>query len=387
MHVTIDYTPALRQHAGIGRYTRGLVAALAEIDHENRYTLFCAGQAPEETNWPANFTVRTSNIPARWLTAGWYKLRLPFPAERLAGESDIFHSPDFTLPPLHHARGVVTVHDLSFLRVPQCADPGLRAFLERAVPRAVSQAHHVLADSENTRNDLIDLLAVTPDKISIVPAGVEARFRPIRDTVRLAEVRARYRLPDWFILSVGTLEPRKNYPRLISAYGQLRRQTGLPHELVIAGNPGWLYQPIHDQVAKEGLSEHVHFPGFIADQDLPALYTMADLMAFPSLYEGFGLPPLEAMACGTPVVTSNNSSLPEAVGSAALMVDAEDVDGLADAMARILGNANLRVRLVDLGRAQAMRFTWHAAAQKLLSAYKLVANFPDPKGFGEDVSP
>jgi len=374
VHVTIDYTPALRQRAGIGRYTRELVAALTEIDRDNRYTLFCAGEDPGAREWPANFAVRTSNIPARWLTAGWHKLRLPVPAENLAGESDIFHSPDFTLPPLRHARGVVTIHDLSFLRVPQCADPGLRTFLERTVPRTVSQAHHVLADSESTCNDLIELLAVTPDKISVVPAGVETRFRPVRDTVRLAEVRARYGLPDWFILSVGTLEPRKNFSRLISAYGQLRRQTGLPHALVIAGGPGWLYQPIHDQVVKEGLSEHVHFPGFVADQDLPALYTMADLMAFPSLYEGFGLPPLEAMACGTPVVTSNNSSLPEAVGSAALMVDAEDVDGLADAMARILGNANLRVRLVDLGRAQAMRFTWRAAAEKLLSAYKLAAN-------------
>ncbi len=374
MHVTIDYTPALRQHAGIGRYTRELVAALAEIDHENRYTLFCAGQEPEGTEWPANFTVRTSSIPAHWLTVGWHKLRLPLPAERLAGASDIFHSPDFTLPPLSHARGVVTIHDLSFLRVPQCADPGLRAFLERAAPRAVSQAHHVLADSESTRNDLIELLAVTPDKISVVPAGVEPRFRPVRETVKLAKVRARYGLPEWFILSVGTLEPRKNYPRLVSAYAQLRRQTGLPHELVIVGKPGWLYQAIYDQVTKEGLSEHVHFPGFIADEDLPALYTLADLLAFPSLYEGFGLPPLEAMACGTPVVTSNNSSLPEAVGSAALMVDAADVDGLADAMARILGNANLRVRLVDLGRAQAARFTWHAAARKLLAAYALAAH-------------
>jgi glycosyltransferase involved in cell wall biosynthesis len=373
LRITIDYTPALRQTAGIGRYTRGLVAALAELDRENEYTLFCAGQTPVAPNWPANFTVRTSSVPARWLTAGWHRLGLALPVEWLSGSSTLFHSPDFTLPPLREARGVVTIHDLSFMRFPQYADPGLRAYLQRAVPRGVARAARVLADSENTKTDLIALLHVPPEKISVVPAGVEPRFRPVRDTIRLNEVRARYRLPQWFILAVGTIEPRKNLARLITAYAQLRRQTGLPHALVIAGKEGWLCEGIHEQVVREGLTEHIHFPGFVADDDLPALYTLADLLAFPSLYEGFGLPPLEAMACGTPVVVSNNSSLPEAVGAAALLVDAEDVDALADAMARVLGNANLRVRLADLGRAQAARFTWSEAARKLLDAYRLTA--------------
>ncbi len=373
MHITIDYTPALRQSAGIGRYTRGLVAALVESDGDNQYTLFCAGEAPALLSWPANVEVRTSAVPARWLTAGWHRLGIPLAAERFVGECDIFHSPDFTLPPLREAKGVVTVHDLSFLRLPQYADPGLCAYLTKTVPRSVERAVRVLADSQNTKNDLIDLLEVPPDKISVVPGGVEPRFRPVRDTVRLAEVRSRYNLPQWFILSVGTIEPRKNFARLIAAYGQLRRQTGLPHALVVAGRNGWLYQDIYDQVAKEGLNEHVRFIGFVADDDLPALYTLADLFAFPSLYEGFGLPPLEAMACGTPVVTSNRSSLPEAVGSAALQVEPEDNDALADAMARVLGNANLRMRLADLGRAQAARFTWKSAAAKLLEAYQLTA--------------
>ena len=373
MHVTIDYTPARQQGAGIGRYTRGLVSALARLDQQNRYTLFSAGKASTETQWPDNFSERVVNIPPRWLTAGWHRLRLPLVAERLAGDCDVFHSPDFILPPLREARGIVTVHDLSFVRVPECAEPKLRAFLDKAVPRAVQDAHFVLADSNSTKNDLVVLLDVPPEKIGVVPPGVEPRFRPVRETVKLAEVQERYRLPQWFILSVGTLEPRKNYPRLISAYAQLRRQTGLPHGLVIAGGVGWLYQDIHDQIAKEGLEEYVHLPGYIDDADLPALYTMADLLAFPSLYEGFGIPPLEAMACGTPVVASNNSSLPEAVGTAALLVDAEDVDGLADAMARVLGNANLRVRLSDLGRAQAARFTWESSARRLLTAYEQVA--------------
>jgi glycosyltransferase involved in cell wall biosynthesis len=371
LRITIDYTPALRQTAGIGRYTRGLMAALAETDQENKYTLFCAGQSPDSSHWPANFTIRSTHVPVQWLTAGWHRLRIPLPVEQLAGPCDIFHSPDFTLPPLREALGVVTIHDLSFLRVPQCADPGLRSFLERAVPRSLARAARVLADSENTKRDLIELLNVAPERITVVPAGIEPRFRPVRDTVKLAEVRARYQLPEWFILMVGTIEPRKNLSRLITAYGQLRRQTGLPHALVIAGKEGWLFQGIYDQVTKEGLTDHVHFPGFVADDDLPTLYTLADLLAFPSLYEGFGLPPLEAMACGTPVVTSNNSSLPEAVGSAALLVNAEDTEELTEAIARVLCDANLRVRLADLGRAQAARFTWPEAARKLLDAYRL----------------
>lgn len=375
MRIAIDYTPALHQGAGIGRYTRELIAALARIDAHNQYILFCAGAEPglqgaNLPDLPANFMLRATRISPRWLTIGWHRLRLPWPAEQLTGECDIFHSPDFALPPLRHARGVVTVHDLSFLRLPQCAEPSLRAFLERAVPRALSRAAHVLADSDNTRRDLIELLAIPPEKISVVPAGVASHFRPVRNVLQLAEVRARYQLPQWFILSVGTLEPRKNFPRLISAFARLRRHTGLPHELVIVGSQGWLFQDIYERVAKEGLEELVHFTGFVVDQDLPALYTLADLMVYPSLYEGFGLPPLEAMACGTPVVASNNSSLPETLGNAALLVDAEDVEALADAMARVLGNANLRARLSDLGRAQAARYTWENAARALLAAYQ-----------------
>jgi glycosyltransferase involved in cell wall biosynthesis len=370
LRIAIDYTSALRQTAGIGRYTRGLVGALAKVDLENAYTLFCAGQTPPPDGWPANFSVRATRLPARWLTTAWHKLRIPLPAEQLAGACEIFHSPDFTLPPLRRALGVVTVHDLSFLRVPQCADPGLRAFLEKAVPRSLARSARVLADSENTRKDLIELLDVVPDKISVVPAGIEPRFRPVEDEAQLAAVRARYQLPERFILMVGTIEPRKNLARLITAYGRLRRQTGLPHALVIAGREGWLFEGIYEQVKQERLTEQIRFPGFVADADLPALYTLADVLAFPSLYEGFGLPPLEAMACGTPVVASDNSSLPEAVGAAALLVSAEDTEGLADAMARVLCDADLRGRLIELGRLRAARFTWREAALRLLAAYR-----------------
>jgi glycosyltransferase involved in cell wall biosynthesis len=370
VRVAIDYTPAIRQSAGIGRYTRGLVAALADIDQENQYVLFCAGGSPSRTEWPPNFAVRRSPIPSRWLTTGWHRMGLPFPAELLTGTCDLYHSPDFVLPPLRTARGVVTVHDLTFMRLPACADPGLRAYLNRSVPKAVSAARHVLADSWSTRNDLIELLQVRPGKVSVVPGAVDATFARVEDPATLEQTRAGYRLPPWFIISVGTLEPRKNYSRLVSAYALMRRQSALPHHLVIAGRPGWLYQELNERARTEGVGNHVHFLGFVPDRDLPALYTLADLMVFPSLYEGFGMPPLEAMACGTPVVSSNNSSLPESVGSAALTVDAEHVEDIADAMARVLGNNSLRARLIELGKIQAERFTWTAAARQLLAAYR-----------------
>lgn len=371
--ITIDYTSAVRQRAGVGRYTRNLVDALAKVDQENVYTLFCAGDGPERRDWPANFSIKTSPVPERVLTAGWHKLRLPIAAERITGEADIFHSPDFTLPPLAKAAGVVTIHDLSFLKLPECADPGLRAYLTERTPPSVARAARILTDSENTRKDVIELLHAPPEKVSVVYGGVEPRFRPMRDTRLLDEVRARYHLPELFVLFVGTIEPRKNLSRLITAYAEMRRQTGLPHELVLCGSKGWLYEDIFKQVEQEGLGEDVIFPGFVRDEDLPVLYTLADLFAFPSLYEGFGLPPLEAMACGTPVVASNNSSLPEVLGSAALYVDAADVTGLADAMTRVLGDAMIRTRLADMGRAQASRFTWEDAARQLLKAYEAVA--------------
>ena len=388
MRIAVDYTPAIRQRAGIGRYTKGLVAALAELDHENEYILLVVGKGQEARNkrqeeatrnmvscplplasLAPNFRFCHIPLSHRLLTIVWHRLRLPLPAEIFTGPVDLFHSPDFVLPPLRHARGLITVHDLAFLRVPECADPGLRAYLTKAVPRSIARAHRILADSENTRRDLMELLGVPAERIRVVPAGVDSRFHPIADEAELERVRRRYRLEEPFILSLGTLEPRKNFVRLIEAHAQLRRRLPSAPRLVIAGDRGWLYEDIFAAAEKSG-SGQVRFLGFVPDEDLPALYTMAELFAFPSLYEGFGLPPLEAMACGTPVVCSNRPSLPETVGDAALLVDAEDVEELAQAMQRLLENEELRAEMRERGLRRARRFTWRKAAEKLLAAYE-----------------
>jgi len=287
--------------------------------------------------------------------------------ELACGDLDCFYSPDFTLPPVRRARTVLTVHDLSFMRVPECSEPGLRRYLLQAVPASVSRADCVLTDSECTRSDVIELLNADAQKVSVVYPGVEPRFRPVQDARVLATVRTRYGLPDRFVLGLGTLQPRKNFGRLIEGYARIRCDLTDNTQLVIAGGKGWLYDDIFRRVEQLGLGKEVHFPGYVDDKDLPALYSLADVFAFPSLYEGFGIPPLEAMACGTPVVTSSVSSLPEVVGDAALLVTPTDVDALAEALREALRGRSLRDKLIQLGFERAKEFTWARGARQVLA--------------------
>jgi glycosyltransferase involved in cell wall biosynthesis len=385
MRIGIDYTAAVRQGAGIGRYTRNLVQALLALDAENDYVLLSAtgglGAEPGVAEWATSVPwqtaattrrkVRAVNLPVsdRLLAVLWHRLRLPLWAELACGRLDVFHSPDFTLPPLRAARAVLTVHDLSFIRVPDSAASRLRAYLLQAVPRSVRRADVILADSQSTRSDVIELLRVDPGRVEVLYPGVEERFQPVPKDA-LAAVRRRYCLPERFVLSLGTLQPRKNYERLIEAFALLRHEARTEAKLVIVGGLGWMYEGIARRVAELELSDEVLFPGYVSDEDLPALYSLADLFAFPSLYEGFGLPALEAMACGTPVVASNVSSLPEVVGDAALTVDPLDVSALAEAMSRSLNDAGLRQEMVGRGLARARQFRWPDSAAQLLEVYR-----------------
>lgn len=375
IRIGIDYTAAVRQRAGIGRYTRNLIRALAEIDGERQYTLFVAGGHGDDGlgSWPANYRVRSIPLSDRWLHILWQRLRLPVPVQTVTGPLDLFHSPDFVLPPVGHTPAILTVHDLSFMRVPQCYLSGFRSYLEQAVSRAVRRAAWILADSESTRRDLIELLDAEPERVTVLYPGVEARFRPIRETEALNRVRTRYALPDQFILGLGTLQPRKNFVGLIEAFAQL-----LAHshggtnslQLVIGGGKGWLAQDVPAAIDRLGLNGRVRLVGFVQDGDLPALYSLASVFAFPALYEGFGLPVLEAMACGTPVVAADNSSLPEVVGDAGLLVPTNDPAALAAALSGLLSESSLRDHLVAAGLTQAWRFAWDRGALQLLDTYR-----------------
>ena len=373
MRIGIDFTAAVQQHAGIGRYTRELIRAIAQRDRRNTYVLFQAvrGATQPAGTWPANFKIRTVPLSDHWLTVLWHKLKLPIPVEACIGAVDVFHSPDFLLPPVRHAKTVLTIHDLSFFTTPETAHPGLRDFLAQAVPRAVARADHLLADSQSTKNDLVEYLQVPAQRITVVYPGVDPRFRPL-DQATVAGLRARYHLDQPFILAVGTLQPRKNYVRLIQAYAHLR---DLDEELrdvklVIAGSEGWLFEEIYATVQHLGLEKQVRFMAYFPDADLPALYNAAAVLAMPSLYEGFGFPVLEALACGTPVVTSDVSSLPEVAGDAALLVPPLDVEALSTALHRLLTDTALRARLRERGLIQAQRFRWQQAAQTTLAVYQ-----------------
>jgi len=369
MRIGIDYTAAVQQSAGIGRYTRELIRALSHVDDENVYTLFSAGRDQNEASWPDNYRRRSLPLTDRHLAILWQRLRLPLPVELITGPIDIFHSPDFVLPPVARAKTALTVHDLSFMRYPECSSPPLLDYLMRHVPRSVARADLILADSQSTLRDLVELLHVEKERIQVVYPAIDDRFQP----VPLANAQAvldRYGIHRPYILGLGTLQPRKNYPRLIQAFAQLREERGIPHQLVIGGGWGWLGEDIDDTITKLGLEEQVQLAGFIDDADLPALYSGAALFSFPSLYEGFGIPVLEAMACGTPVVTSNISSLPEAAGDAALMVDPLDVSDIAQAMWRALDDSDLRLDLIGRGMIQSKVFTWERSAKELLNAYQ-----------------
>lgn len=375
MRILVDYTAAIAQGAGIGRYTRSLVDALLRVDQEDRFTLFSAEPPSSERGFPSAPQARvvTGPLDNRRMTILWHRLRAPLPIEALAGRADVLHAPDFSLPPTLGARTVVTIHDLAFMTHPECAVPALRAYLNRVVPRAVRRADHIIADSQRTADDLVELLGVAPSKITMIHLGVDPSVRRVDDPATLAAAEARYELRRPFVLAVGTIEPRKNFARLIEAFGIARGRPGGPAQLVIAGRKGWLYDDVFEAVQRLGLGAAVRFLDYIPDGDLPTLYTLASVVAMPSLYEGFGIPVVEAMTCGTPVVASSGGSLPEIVGDAGLLAPPEDVGALADVLTRAVSDEPLRAEMIARGYARVRAFDWEKAARQHVAVYHAVA--------------
>lgn len=369
--IGIDYTAAVHQSAGIGRYTREMVQALAAApDFAPHYYLFAAAaQGDARPLLPAEkFTWCPTRLTERWLARLWYRLHLPLAVETWTGPLHLLHAPDFILPPVRRStRTIVTIHDLSFVREPDSIMPGMSYHLNTWVPRSVAQADCVIAVSEATRRDLVEIYQTPPDKIRILYHGVTSNFKPVTDPARLQEVRQKYGLGQKpLVLSIGTIQPRKNYQRLIQAFAQVKGEAAL----VIAGGPGWKNESIFDEVGKYQLGDRIHFPGFVAEADLPVLYSAAAIFIYPSLYEGFGLPILEAMACGIPVIASNRSSLPEVTGDAGLLVDPYDVAAMAAAMNRLLEDHHLRQQLSAAGLKRAAQFTWPGMVAQLVDIYR-----------------
>lgn len=373
MHILIDYTPAVRQQAGIGRLTRGLVEHLPWAEPEHRIWLWSNGRPQPDLRHVHGNPIWYSPLRERDMVRLWHRAGSPWPRVEWCTpvKPHIFHATDFVLPPSGAPCQILTVHDLSFRRFPDTLPASLTRYLHQVVPRSVRRANHLIADSHSTARDLQEFWSVSEHRISVVPGAVDnSLFRPVKERSVLASVRRKYGIGGRpFILGVSTLQPRKNFARLIKAFRALADN----HPeliLVIGGGRGWRSQGIFDAVAETGLENKVLFPGFVADCDLPALYSSSECVAYPSLYEGFGLPVLEAMACGAPVLTGLNSSLAEAGGSGALYVDEHDEHAIAAGLKRLLEDSALRQELRRNGFRHAACFTFEQSAHKLWQAYR-----------------
>jgi len=389
MRIALDYTAGIRQEAGIGNYVRSLLEAMLASDKENQYTLITSGRPTKEHPFPdaPNVQGRSLLIPDRYVNILWYRLHAPVPANLFTGKIDIYHGPDFVLPPLSgKIRKVVTIHDLAFLEHPEYAVPSLVEYLNNIVPASVAAADVVAAVSLDSARTLTRHFGTPPEKITVVPNGLRPHFRRITDPILLGATANKYGLKHPLVLGVGTLQPRKNHIGLIKAFAQAQsNKKNRPAMLALAGGFGWLYEETRQLVADLKLEKKVLFLGQVSDLELAILYSLADIFAFPSFFEGFGVPPIEAMACGAPVITSNTSSLPEVVGDAALTVDPHNIDEIAAAISRLLGDEQLREELRQKGYQRAQEYTWPKAASKMLDIYQKLYN--GATNFSEEVIP
>jgi glycosyltransferase involved in cell wall biosynthesis len=357
--------------AGISRYVRNLLAALRERRDAVRFELFLGDhRVPPELAAAPGFRLHLS----RWPTARpavrilWEQTALPWLAARL--RLDVLHGLGYALPVASRVPAIVTVYDLSFLTHPKAHTRISRSYLRLMAPWAARRARLVLTISEHSRREIVRWLGIPAERVRVVYPGVEPVFRPL-DPATVAAFRAAQHLDGPWALFVGTLEPRKNVERLLEALATVRR-SGQPLRLLIAGAPGWGRERLRERCGALGLGDAVRFTGYLPGPDLPLWYNAVDIFVYPSLYEGFGLPPLEAMACGTPVISSNAASLPEVVGDAGLLVEPTDVDALADALRTLVGEPCLRAELRRRGLARAAGFAWGRAAEQTLALYREV---------------
>jgi glycosyltransferase involved in cell wall biosynthesis len=372
MHVAINahllaHTRSFRR-AGVSHYIEQTLLHLSALDRANHYTIYTTrGLDAAALGLGPNFHVTPSRLPTinPRVRIPWEQFIAPLLMRHIG--ADLFHGTLNVVPFACPVPSVVTVHDLAFIRFPQTFRAYNRNYLDLATRVSVRRASRILAVSEHTKREVVGLLGVPAERVVITPNAVRAHFR-VPSAEALAAFRQRKDLPERFVFYVGTLEPRKNLTTLLDAYSQVARSLDVP--LLVGGGKGWLYDGVFERLEKLGLRDRVHFVGYIEEDELPLWYAAAHVFVFPSLYEGFGMPPLEAMACGTPVVTSNAASLPEVVGDAGLMVAPLDTDALADALLRLLRDNQLHALLRERGLTRARHFSWHTTAERTLAAYR-----------------
>ncbi len=350
--------------AGIHGYLYNTLAHLPDVAPEFAYTVFIgAGQLPERSEW----CIRRSRLPTHnpLVRIVWEQAIAPFVLARV--RPDLLHGMAFALPLLWQGLSVVTVFDLSFIRYPQRLSVGRRLYLRTMTRASVRRARRVITISESSKAEIATLLGIPADKIDVALPGVSTDFRPL-PAEEVSAFREREGLPARLILYVGTLEPRKNLETLVQAYARLPQRGAV--KLALVGAQGWGIKSLFALIERLNVAQDIVLPGYVPRESLPLWYNVAEIFAYPSIYEGFGMPPVEAMACGTPVVTSNTTSLPEAVGSDGILLPPTDVEAWAEALARLLTDHAARAELAQRGQERARRFRWELTARQTAEAYR-----------------
>jgi len=363
MRIGIDISVLAVDRGGPANYTRNLVSALRQVypDHQYYYYAFGSQVGEKKTVWN-----RIQNVVR---DAFWTHSILPFKAWH--DRVDILHMPAMNAPLVNKSAQVLTIFDVGILRFPGFFNYWMRTYAQMMLPRIARRVDTVITISQAAKADIVQTLRLPASRVAVIYPGIEKRFLEPCSKARLEEMRGKYALVQRFVLHVGVLSPRKNIPRLLKAYHHLKRRGQVEHQLVFVGSRGWLDADVFHTIRELNLTdEEVRFLGRVPDDELPAIYALADLVVYPSLYEGFGIPPLEAMACGTPVVASNVTSVPEVVGDAALLVDPKDELALAEAMASVLSDHSLSERLKERGAARARQFRWERTAEQTMQVYQ-----------------
>lgn len=356
MKIAIDTQTTLGQKTGFGFYVKNLVEALEKVDSSDEYHKISPGGE------------RDFSTPQRLF---WDQVSFPRRAKR--AKVDILHQPCFSAPLFFRGKVVVTCHDLISIFFPENLPLASRLFYSKWMPYSYRKADMIIAISEHTKKDIMTLLKIPESKIRVIHSAASKDFKPIKSPEILAEVQNKYKTGKKYFLDVGTIEPRKNLPFLVRAYA-LAVKKGIRESLVITGKKGWYYEDLFKLVDELKLGKRVIFTGYVEEKDLPALYSGATAFVFPSIYEGFGLPPLEAMACGVPVISSNTSSLPEVVNSAGILLPPKDEVLWAKNLVKISENTKLASTLSQLGLMQAKKFSWEETARKTSLVYKELFN-------------
>ncbi|MEO6458139.1 MAG: glycosyltransferase family 1 protein [Chloroflexia bacterium] len=367
--IGVDASRALtEQKTGTEHYSASLLEALARLPEAQHYKAILYVNSISEVEArgklgfepPTSWQIRAIPFPQLWTHA-----RLS--VEMITGRPDVLFVPSHVVPLLHPQRTVVTIHDLGYLYYPQAHTRGSRFYLHISTLFSVRAARQVIAISEATKHDLVDKYKVPNRKIKVIYHGRDPLFQPVSDQAKIRDVAARYGVAQPYCLHVGTLQPRKNLGLLIETWDALRQTMENPPQLLLAGRRGWLYSSLLESIRAKGLGDLIKLADYVERDDLPALYSGAVALTFPSLYEGFGLPPLEAMSCGTPVLASNSSSLPEVVGNAGILLDPHDPAAWTDALRRVISDPQLRAEMSRKGLERAAQFTWEKCATETLA--------------------